>query len=118
MDVCASLGIQQRDLFDDASPSRGFRSKVKPNRVDRVAVAFRFELAALDLRLRAERIMNAGTRLHVATMTNEELDRALSFVGSAYADLHRAELFEGVADDLRTRDYDERMSREQSRRSA
>ena len=46
-------------------------------KIDGVAVAFRFEMAALDLRLRAERIVEAAKQLNVDTLNNDELDHAL-----------------------------------------
>lgn len=89
-----------------------------PARPDRRALAFRFELAALHLRLRAERIAQAGSHVHIGTMTDEDLDRALALVARGHADVDRAGLFEHVADTLRARDFEERMSGEQRQRVA
>jgi hypothetical protein len=116
--ICAALSIQQRDIFYDASRSRNIPPLAELKRPDRVAIAFRFELRALDLRLRADRIQEAGQKVNLATMTDTDLDRALELIFSAYADIERAELFEHVADDLRGRDFIERMDREQSKRIA
>ncbi len=102
----------------DPSTPPPSRQTPKRQRPDPPALAFRFELAALDRRLRAERIIKASTRLHVATLNDAELDRALGLVAQAWADEQRAELFEGIADDLRIRDYHERGTREQQRRIA
>jgi hypothetical protein len=107
-DICAALGLSPRDLFADAPTTRGQRQTPRPARVNRGKLAFRFELAALDLKLRAERIVNAGKNLHVAALADAELDQALGHVAQAYADSERAELFEGVADTLREREYAER----------
>jgi len=107
-EICASLGIQQRDLFYDSTTNhRRTRPAPKPARVDRVKLAFSFDLAALDLRLRAERIIEAGKHLNIAVLTDEELDRALDHIAHAYVDQERAELFEHVADTLRMRDFTE-----------
>jgi hypothetical protein len=89
-----------------------------PVRIDRKALAFRFELASLDLRLRADRIARAGTSIHIGTMTDQEIDRALALVARGYADVERAELFEHVADTLRARDFEERTLCEQRQRVA
>jgi len=75
------------------------------SRIDRRAIAFRFELAALDLRLRAERIMEAGKRLNADSLNDDNLDRALGHVAQVHTDIQRAELFEGVADDLRMKEF-------------
>lgn len=69
-------------------------------RIDRKARAFQFELAGLDLRLRAEKILEAGTNLDVASLSDDELDRALALTAQAHADIERAQLFEHTADGL------------------
>lgn len=117
-DICAALKIEQQDLFFDARQPRRPRFALKPKRPDRTALAFQFDLAGLDLRLRAQRIFGAGKKLDVATMTHNELDRALKYVASAHDDFQRADLFEDVADDLRERECHERIAREQQRRTA
>lgn len=106
-EICRSLGIQQRDLFFDALDSNSQRRQLPaPSaRVDRRTLAFQFELAALDLRLRAERIIEAGKGLHVASLSDDDLERALIYVAKAHADMERAEMFEGVADDLRLNEF-------------
>ena len=87
----------------------------KPIKVNRVALAFRFELAALDRRLRAERIVEAGKKLDVASLNDAELDRALHHAANAHTDVQRAELFEGAADDLQMKEW---RGHEQTRRIA
>lgn len=114
--ILVALGLKISDLFADAPLPGGTRSIQKPRRPDRVAVAFQFELGALDRRLRANRIFDAAHKLDITTMTHDELEQALNSVAQAYADSERAELFEQVADDLRERDFTERISREQRRR--
>lgn len=109
--ICQTLGIREADLFFDASVPRGQRPTPKPaKKVDRVKLAFRFELAALDFRLRSDRILTASRDLSPDMLTDADLDRALSHVAQAYGDQERAELFEGVADDLRLKDYTERKT--------
>lgn len=85
-----------------------------PVRIDRWATAFRFELAGLDLRLRASRIQEAAKHLDLERLTDAELDHAMELVAGSYADLARAELFEQVADDLRLRDFFERKQSDAS----
>lgn len=101
-----------KDLFFDSPVPHGHRPTPKPAKIDRDALAFRYELAALDLRLRASRIIEAGKRVNAATLDNDELDQALGYVVRAYADNERAEVFEATADTLRERDFSERKSRE------
>ena len=117
-EICVSLGIKQHDLFFDSPLPRGHRSAPRPVKIDRVALAFRYELAALDRRLRAERIIEAGKQLDVAGLSDSELDRALNAITKAHADEERAELFECVADTLRERDFSERTHRERHTRVA
>ena len=117
-EICVSLGIKQHDLFFDSPLPRGHRSAPRPVKIDRVALAFRYELAALDRRLRAERIIEAGKQLDVAGLSDSELDRALNAIAKAHADEERAELFECVADTLRERDFSERTHRERHTRVA
>lgn len=116
-EVCQAMGLRISDLFDDAPIPRGTHPSQKPKSPDRVASAYQFELGALDRRLRADRILEAAKKLDAVTMSDAQLDRALSFVAQAYADIEQAEMFEQVADDLRERDVTERISREQRRRA-
>jgi hypothetical protein len=116
-DIVAAVGLTMADLFCDVPPTHGQRSLPRPAKLDRVAVAWRFELAALDRRSRAERIVEAGKRLDVVNLSDAELDRALNYVAQAVADVEQAEHFEHVADTLRMRAFHER-DHEQKRPAA
>lgn len=105
-DIVAALGITMADLFFDA-PDRE-RTRSSPPKLNRVALAFRYELAALDRRLRAERVISGAAELDSALWSNEERDLAMKAVSRAYADQERATLCEGVADNLRAKDFAER----------
>ena len=111
-EICAAMGIAQADLFYNAGLPLGQRPAPKPPRINRIALAFRFELGALDRRLRAETIIETAKGIDLSTLSEAELDRALGCLGRAYADQERAALFEHVADTLRDRDFSERTSRE------
>ena len=102
----------------DATTSSRSRPTPQPLRINRVALAFQFELGALDHRLRAERIHEAAKGINLSTLSDGELDRVLSHVAQAYAEQNRADLFEGIADTLRARDITERISRERQARAA
>ena len=117
-DICVALGIKVADLFFDAGVPHSQRPAPRPPRLDRRAVAFQFELGAVDLRLRAERIAQAAIHVDIGCLTDAELDRALALVAQGYADVERAQLFEHVADTLRTREFTERISCEQRQRVA
>lgn len=108
--VADALGL---DSTAHARPYRPLPSP--PVRIDLRAHAFQFELGGLDLRLRAERIAQAGRLLSIGTLTDAELDRALALVARGYADVERAELFESVADGLRSKEFFERENRERTR---
>lgn len=100
-DICEGMNLSPKDLFYDTPTPRGTRPIPKPIRKDPRSTAFQFELAALDLRLRAERIFDAAKQVDVSVLNDADLDRALSHVAQGYRDLDRAGLFDGVADDLR-----------------
>ena len=94
------------------------RPTSKPIPVDRVKLAFKLDMAALDRQLRAKRIFEAAKSLDVSGLSEAELDRALNTVAKAHEDEARAELFEHVADTLREREYNERTHRERQERAA
>ena len=100
-DICQAIHLASADLFYDAPTPRGTRPIPKPIRKDPRSTAFHFELGAFDLRKRAERIFDAAKQVDVSSLDESDLDRALSHVAQGYRDLDRADLFEGVADDLR-----------------
>lgn len=104
--VCCALGIKPADLFYDAGIPRGQRPAPQPPRLNRIALAFRFELHALDLRMAADTVLDVAR--NVSQLRDHDLDDALARVGQAYADRDRAELLETVADDLRTKAFHER----------
>ena len=79
-----------------------------PVRINRRATAFRFQLAALDLRLRASRIQEAATNLDIESLTDQELDHAIELTAKRHADIARAELFEQVMDGIWLREFIER----------
>jgi hypothetical protein len=107
-DVVSALGLTVQDLFTDAPLPQGQRPAPKPVRIDRKARAFQFELAALDLRMRADAILQAANRIDVSRLSDEALDRVMQSVTSAYADRDRAQLFEDTADGLMARHDAER----------
>lgn len=100
-DICQAIHLAPADLFYDAPTPRGQRPIPKPIRKDSRSTAFQFELGAFDLRKRAERIFDAAKQVDVSSLNDADLDRALSHVAQGYRDFDRADLFEGVADDLR-----------------
>lgn len=109
--IVAALGLEMRDLFTDTPTSHGQRSTPRPQRLDLVAVAFRFELAALDRRLRADTVLMAVANFTIEALSEEQLDRLMNAVASAYQDRERAEFLEVVAHDFRTKAFHERMER-------
>lgn len=82
-EICQALGLRVSDLFDDVSTPRGSRPRPKPRKLDRVAVAFQFDLGALDLRLRAQKFMEAAKGSDVAALDEGALDRALACIAQA-----------------------------------
>jgi len=116
--ITGALGLKISDLFADVRPTLRRRRTPKAVRLDGGALGFRYELGACDLRIRAKSILDAAKDLDISLLKDEELDKALRHVGQAYADLKQAKLLEDVADDLRTRAWRERTSREQRTQAA
>lgn len=107
-EIMAAVGLRIADLFYDPQARPGHRLIPKPLKLDRVALAFRLELAALDRRLRAERVLTAARNFNGATLTDEMRERLMVAVAYIYQDLERAGVFEHVADTLRARAFHER----------
>ena len=104
-EITAALGIEIKDLFFDTATTHGRRPTPKPVKIDLVALAFRFELGALDRRLRAEHINQVVNAISINELPDHDLDRLVDAVARAYADIERAELLEGVADGLRAKAF-------------
>ena len=102
-EIVAALSLELKDLFADTPLSKGQRPAPKPVRVDRLATAFRFEISALEHRLHAERILDAAFGLDIAELNDCDLDRAIHLAAHAHHSSDRADLFEDVADALRTK---------------
>jgi len=114
-EICRALNISQRDLFFDALVSRGQQSVPRAPRVNPVERAFQFDLAALDRRIRSETVLARATNIDPNTLSDDQLDRLMTAVASAYHDRERAELLEELADSLRWKDW---QVREQKRHAA
>jgi hypothetical protein len=82
-----------------------------------VALAFDFELGALDRQLRAEKILAAASGLHTENWTDRDFGRAIHAIERAFADLAHAELLEDVADSLRWKDFIERQGGKHAERN-
>lgn len=109
-EITGALGLRVADLFMDAPASGEARRMPRAARIDRTALVFRYEMVALDLRLRSERVLSEAAGLDTALWSDEERDLAMKAVGRAYADQERAALFEGVADHLRAKDVAQRRT--------
>src|SRR5262249_9364386 len=87
--IVEGMGLRMGDLFSGISiqPRQGPVCVTK--KIDLADAAFQFELAALDRRLRAERICEAERKLDLAALSDTELDRALNAAMQAVADKAR-----------------------------
>jgi len=110
-EITTSLGLRVADLFSDAPLGKSRRAISQTPRIDPRALAFRFELYALDLWLRAELVLNTLKSLGQMTVSDVDLDRLMGVVASAYRDQERAELFEQIIDSLRWKTFLEREAR-------
>jgi hypothetical protein len=103
--IVVAMGLTMADLFFDAPRPDRERTRSSPPKLNRVAMAFRFELAALDRRLRAEQVKQAVNAISINELPDNDLDRLIDTVAGAYADIDRAELLEDVADGLRAKAF-------------
>ncbi len=106
--IVEALGLEMRDLFTDTPTHPGQQPVLKPQRLDLVAVAFRFELAALDRRFRADAVLKAVAGFNGDNVSDEDRDRLMNAVACAYADRDRAAYLETVADDFRLKAFQKR----------
>ena len=104
-EITAALGIEIKDLFFDTATTHGRQPTPTPVKNDLVAIAFQYELAALDRRLRAERVMQTVNSISIHELPDHDLDRLVDATARAYADIERAELLEDVADGLRAKAF-------------
>lgn len=111
-EIVAALGLAMRDLFTDTPAHPGQRPTPKPQKLNLTAVAYQFELAALDRRLRADYVLQAVANVPSDELSEQELDRLLNAVTRAYADRNRAEFLESAADDFRVKAFSERIERD------
>ena len=109
-EIVAALGLELKDLFTDHPISHGQRPIPKPQKLDLSALAFRFELAALDRRLRADAVLQAVENFSSDDLSDSQRDRLMNVAARAYADRGRAEFLESVADGFRWKAFEERRN--------
>lgn len=103
-EVCNAVGLKMTDLFYDSGRANASRQRMQPKpRVDLRHVAFRFDLHAFDLAERAKRVLGAATGVDPTDWSDDELDRVLRAVASAYTDRERATFLEEMAFSLRSK---------------
>lgn len=105
-EIVAALGLEMRDLFVDSPISHGQRPTLKLEKLDLVNTAFRFEMAALDRRLRADAVLEAVGNFN-GDLSDQQRDRLMNAVAHAFEDRERAEFLETVADDFRWKAFEE-----------
>ncbi len=109
-EVVKALGLTMADLFTDCSLASTQRPTRTPQRMDRDDVAFRFELGALDRRLRFEQVLNAVAAFSGDGMNDPERDRLMKAIARAYEDQDRADFLETMADEYRVKACRERTA--------
>lgn len=107
-EITAAIGVRVGDLFFDKPTTHGLRPRPKPLRIDRIGLSFQFELAALDRRLRAERVDQSVKNISIDELSDDDLDRLVDAVECANADINLAKWCEAVADNLRLREFSQR----------
>lgn len=106
-EIVTVLGLKLKDLFTDNPIPHGQRPTSKPQKLDLIDVAFQFDLAALDRRLRADAVLQAVGNFN-DDLSDQYRDRLMNAVACAYGDRDRAEFLESVADGFRWKAYTER----------
>ena len=106
--ICDALRIELVDLFADRPlPGQARPLAPPPKHVNRVKLAFAYELHALDLKLHADKILSVAAHCtDCETWTHEDRDLAMQAVSRAYAYQERAAFCESYADHLREDDYE------------
>lgn len=107
-EIVSAIGLSLKDLFIANSVPPGPRSSPSPKKIDLDETAFRFEMAALDRRLRAERVLAAVAPIGNEGMKDEDRDRLMKVVARAYHNQDRAAFLESMADDLRAKAFEQR----------
>ena len=97
--ICQAIGCRVADLFPNERRSSGNSGAAgsQPHRFDWQSTAWRFQLHAFLLWLRAELVLEAARDLETSSWSDEERDKAMQAVANAYRDLERTDLLEGVA---------------------
>lgn len=106
--IVAALGLEMQDLFTDTPTHPGQRLTPKPQKLDLVDIAYRFELAALDRKLRADAVFQAAAAFNGDDLSEDDRDRLMNVVARAYDDRDRAEFLETIADSFRLKAFHER----------
>lgn len=109
-EIVAALGLEMRDLFTDTPISHGQRPTRTPQTLGLTAVAYQFELAALNRRLRADAVLHAVAAFTSDDLSDSQRDRLMNAVARAFSDRDRAEFLEAVADDFRLKAFHERTA--------
>lgn len=107
-DITAALGLTLADLFPDHAINGHARPlRLPPVKRSPIALAFAFDLHALDLKAQADKILEASGRCtECEGWTLSELDSAMKSVTRAYAFRERAQFCEDYADHLRSTEYE------------
>lgn len=109
-EIVSAIGLSLKDLFINGPVPPGPRSSPPPKKIDLDETAFRFEMAALDRRLRAERVLAAIAPIGNEGMEDEHRDRLMNVVARAHHDQDRAAFLESMADDLRAKACEQRSA--------
>ena len=109
--IVGAMGLSMHDLFMDTPLSQRQRPSLAPQNIDLIGVAFRFDIAALDRRLRSEQVLIAVAPFTGESLDDKQRDRLMNAVAKAYHDIERAELLETIADGFREKAYEERTTR-------
>lgn len=106
-EIMEAMGLTLADLFTNSLSTPDRLLPIPPQKLDLNGLAFRFELGALDRRLRAEHVLNAVENFHPDELDDHQLDQLLNAIARAYGDRKRADFLETVADGFKVKAFHE-----------
>ncbi len=106
-EIVEALDLTLSDLFIENTVSSNHEPIPALQKLDSYAVAFQFELGALDRRLRAEKVLKAARHFHPNELSDQQLDQLLNATARAYSDCEHANFLETAADGLRVKAFHE-----------
>jgi hypothetical protein len=115
--VVDALGLRVSDLFYDAVPTSPRQVVIRRVHVDRIRIAFNFDMAAVNYRVQSSSFFEELEYLDFSRLAETDQDRLIDQAGVAHSKLESAERLERLADDLRLTAFNSHDRRAACRRN-